>query len=82
MLTLPGISVTAGEMVQALGEVAGEQVVARVKWQLDPRIQKIVSGWLPDFDARRARAMGFEPDGDLTEIIQAHIEDELGGKIA
>jgi D-erythronate 2-dehydrogenase len=82
MLTLPGISVTAGEMVDALRDVAGEQVAARVKWQLDPRIQKIVSGWLPDFDARRARAMGFEADRDLAEIIRAHIEDELAGKIA
>lgn len=82
MLTLPGISVTAGQMVDTLRAVAGEEVAARVKWQLDPRIQKIVSGWLAGFDARRARAMGFEADRDLAEIIRAHIEDELAGKIA
>jgi UDP-glucose 4-epimerase len=45
-------------------------------------IQKIVAGWPARFDARRARAMGFEPDADVGEIIRAHIEDELGGNIA
>jgi D-erythronate 2-dehydrogenase len=82
MLTLPGITVSIGEMVDALAEIAGRQVVDRIRWQPDPMIQKIVAGWPARFDARRARAMGFEPDADVGEIIRAHIEDELGGNIA
>ena len=82
MLTLPGITVSIGEMVDALEEVAGAEVAGRIRWQPDARIQKIVAGWPARFDARRARAMGFEPDADVAEIIRAHIEDELGGRIA
>ena len=82
MLTLPGITVSIGEMVDALEEVAGERVAQRVRWQPDPTIQKIVAGWPASFDARRARALGFEADRDFTEIVRAHIEDELGGNIA
>jgi D-erythronate 2-dehydrogenase len=82
MLTLPGITVSIGEMVDALEDVAGEQVARRVRWQPDPTIQKIVAGWPASFDARRARALGFEADRDFTEIVRAHIEDELGGNIA
>jgi len=82
MLTLPGITARVGEMVDALERIAGPKVAARIKWQPDPHIQKIVAGWPPRFDARRARALGFEPDADVGEIIRAHIEDELGGKIA
>jgi nucleoside-diphosphate-sugar epimerase len=82
MLTLPGITVSIGEMVDALEEVAGAEVARRIQWQPDPTIQKIVAGWPARFDARRARAMGFEPDADVAEIIRAHIEDELGGRIA
>jgi nucleoside-diphosphate-sugar epimerase len=82
MLTLPGITVSVGEMVDALREVAGERVAARVKWQPDPMIQKIVAGWPTAFDARRAHAMGFEADPDFASIVRAHIEDELGGHIA
>jgi D-erythronate 2-dehydrogenase len=82
MLTLPGITVSIGEMVDALREVAGERVAERVQWQPDATIQKIVAGWPTAFDARRARAMGFAADRDFAEIIRAHIEDELGGHIA
>jgi D-erythronate 2-dehydrogenase len=81
MLTLPGITVSIGEMVDALEDVAGVRVAARVKWQPDPMIQKIVAGWPTAFDARRARAMGFEADPDFASIIRAHIEDELCGRI-
>ena len=81
MLTLPGITVSIGAMVDALEEVAGAEVARRIQWQPDPRIQKIVAGWPARFDARRARAMGFEPDAAVGEIIRAHIEDELGGVV-
>jgi nucleoside-diphosphate-sugar epimerase len=81
MLTLPGITVSIGEMVDALEEVAGARVAARVRWEPDPMIQKIVAGWPTAFDARRARAMGFEADRDFAEIIRAHVEDELGGVV-
>jgi nucleoside-diphosphate-sugar epimerase len=82
MLTLPGITVSIGEMVDALEEVAGERVARRIRWQPDPMIQKVVAGWPASFDAKRARALGFEADRDFTEIVRAHIEDELGGNIA
>ena len=79
MLTLPGISVSIGEVEAALAKVAGQAVADRIRWEPDAHIQKIVSGWLPAFDAKRAREMGFQPDESIEEIIRAHIEDELGG---
>jgi nucleoside-diphosphate-sugar epimerase len=81
MLTLPGITVSIGEMVDALEEVAGERVARRIRWEPDPVIQKIVAGWPARFDARRARAMGFAAGASITEIVRAHLEDELGGVI-
>jgi D-erythronate 2-dehydrogenase len=81
MLTLPGITVSIGQIVDALAEIAGARVAGRIQWRPDPMIQKIVAGWPARFDARRGRQMGFEPDADVGEIIRAHIEDELGGNI-
>ena len=81
MLTLPGITVSIGEMAKALEEIAGSEVANRIDWVPDALIQKIVSGWLPAFDAKRALDLGFRPDQDIAEIIRAHIEDELGGVI-
>ena len=82
MLTLPGITASVSQMVDALGQVAGERVVQRIRWQPDAHIQRIVAGWPTRFDARRAHAMGFAADTSMAAIIQAHIEDELAGKIA
>jgi hypothetical protein len=40
-----------------------------------------VAGWPQNFDARRAVALGFAAETSFDDIIRAHIEDELDGKI-
>jgi D-erythronate 2-dehydrogenase len=81
MLTLPGITASIGAMVDALAAIAGDHVARRIQWQPDPMIQRMVAGWPARFDARRARAMGFKADANISEIVRAHLEDELGGVI-
>lgn len=81
MLTLPGISVTVGEMLRALREIGGDAALARVRREIDPRIMTIVTGWPKDADGKRALELGFERDTDIHEIVRAHVEDELGGRI-
>ena len=80
-LTLPGLKVTVGQMAQALGRVAGQEAVARIRFARDPLIEGIVAGWAADFRPARAMEMGFKPDDDLEAIIRAHVDDELGGRI-
>jgi len=67
---------------RSLRRVAGAAPVARISWQPDPLIQRIVAGWPGRFDAKRARRLGFEADTDIDEIIRAFIDEELGGKPA
>ncbi len=81
-LTMPGLPATTGQQIEALGRVAGERVVKRIRREPDPFIQKIVSGWPTQFDAKRATALGFKAESTFDEILKIHIEDELGGKIA
>ncbi len=81
-LTMPGLAVTVGEQIAALKRVAGEAVVKRIRREPDPFIAKIVAGWPRQFDARRALQLGFTADHSFDDIIRAHIEDELGGKVA
>ncbi len=52
-----------------------------IRREPDPTIAKIVSGWPQAFDARRATELGFKAESSFEEIIRAHIEDELGGRI-
>jgi len=81
-LTMPGLAVTVGEQIAALKKVAGDKVVARIRREPDPFIEKIVAGWPRKFAAQRALDLGFKPDASFEEIIRIHIEDELGGRIA
>jgi D-erythronate 2-dehydrogenase len=78
-LSMPGLSCTVGEQIAALEKVAGRSVVARIKREPDPTIQKIVAGWPRDFTPTRAPALGFKAETSFEDIIRVHIEDELGG---
>jgi nucleoside-diphosphate-sugar epimerase len=81
-LTMPGVCCTVGEQVAALRRIAGDKVVARIRRAPDPLVAGIVAGWPSRFDPKRALALGFRAEASFDDIIRAHIEDELGGKIA
>jgi nucleoside-diphosphate-sugar epimerase len=81
-LTMPGVCCTVAEQIAALRRIAGDNVVSRIRRELDPLVARIVDGWPRRFDPRRALALGFEAEASFDEIIRVHIEDELGGKIA
>lgn len=44
-------------------------------------IMKMVDGWAPGFEAKRATELGFTADASFEVIIRAHIEDEMGGSL-
>ena len=74
-MTMPGLSVTVGEMIAALGEVAGQDKVALIRREPDTTIRGIVAGWPENFDASRATEMGFAADASFQDIIRTHIRD-------
>lgn len=81
-INLPGTTYSVAEMVAAIERAGGRTVVDRIRWEPDAVIQKIVDGWPRRFATPRAERMGFKADASLDEIVQQHVEDELGGKIA
>jgi D-erythronate 2-dehydrogenase len=81
-VTMPGLSATVAEQIAALTRVAGPKAAALIRREPDPKIEAIVAGWPRDFDARRAEGLGFRAESSFDEIIRAHVEDELGGRIA
>jgi nucleoside-diphosphate-sugar epimerase len=81
-LTMPGVCCTVGEQIAALRRIAGDKAVARIRRAPDPLVARIVAGWPSRFDPARAVALGFKAEGSFDDIIRAHIEDELGGRVA
>ncbi|MGZ8255146.1 MAG: D-erythronate dehydrogenase [Burkholderiaceae bacterium] len=76
-VNMPGIAVSAREMVAALERVAGKDVVNRIRWARDPAIERIVGSWPGAWDTTRARALGFTGDADFDSIVRAYIDDDL-----
>jgi nucleoside-diphosphate-sugar epimerase len=76
-VNVPGISVTAAEMVASLERVAGSEVAKRVRWECDPRIERMMRGWPGAGDNSRARALGFPADESFDAIIRRHMDDML-----
>ena len=79
-VTLPGLSATVGEQIEALRRVAGEKAVRLIRREPDEAIARIVEGWPRNFDARRALEFGFQAETSFDDIIRIHIEDELEGR--
>jgi nucleoside-diphosphate-sugar epimerase len=81
-LAMPGVCCTVAEQIESLARIAGPKVAARIRREPDELVVRIVSGWSERFDAKRAAALGFTAEATFYDIIRAHIDDELGGKIA
>ncbi len=75
-INVPGILVGVGEMVDALRRIAGDAVADRVKWQLDPAIDRIVQTWPARFAPVLGPALGMQADPDFDSIVRAYIADE------
>ncbi len=73
-LNLPALTVTVGEMLQALKDVAGPKVASLVTVQPDATIKRIVGGWPPRFDCQRTHKLGLKADASYRAVIEQYIE--------
>ncbi|RZL97876.1 MAG: NAD-dependent epimerase/dehydratase family protein [Variovorax sp.] len=74
-LNLPALNVRVSDMLDALEEVAGPEVRARVRFERDERIAGIVANWPGGATAERARRLGLAPHAHFADIIRQYIDD-------
>jgi nucleoside-diphosphate-sugar epimerase len=80
-LTMPGVSASVGEQIEALRAIAGDKAVALIRREPDELVMRIVGGWARAFAPERATRLGFVAETSFEEIIRVHIEDEMEGSI-
>ena len=76
-LQLPGFSVSVGEMAAAVHRAGGAEAKPRIRWEPDPQVQQIISGWPQTLRTPRAEALGFTAGSGIDEVVEAFIEDDL-----
>jgi D-erythronate 2-dehydrogenase len=74
-MNLPGLNVTVRQMLDALEKVAGPKVRALVKSQPDARVAGIVANWPKGATAKRAAALGLQPEANFEDIVHQYIAD-------
>jgi hypothetical protein len=74
-VNLPGLSVSAGEMVSALERVAGAEAAKRVRWARDARIARMVASWPAEWDISRAVSLGFPGVESFDQIIRDYMRE-------
>ena len=75
-ISLPGITFSIREGVEALRRIAGDAVAARVVFKPVERIQNMVKTFPGRFRTDRGIAMGFEADTGIDAIIRDYIASE------
>lgn len=74
-INMPALTVTVGEMLDALETAAGAEARARVRFEPDAQIARIVGGWPAVFDNTPALRLGLEPDPDFLSIVRAYMAE-------
>ncbi len=75
VLNVPGLSVTAGEMLESLERVGGQAARGLVSVKYDAKIDAIVGSWPGAFDVERTRSLGFVSDTDFDQVVQQYRDD-------
>jgi len=76
-ITMPGRMWTIGQMIDAMGAVAGAAPAKRITFTHDQSIVDIVGGWRADIQASRAEALGMRADASFEDNIRYFLEDDL-----
>lgn len=75
-INLPGLTVTVQAMIDAIAHVTDQATAARIHYQPDEAISRIVASWPSEFDVRRSLALGFIQDHSFENIIRAFISSK------
>ncbi|MDP4025828.1 SDR family oxidoreductase [Methylobacterium sp. NEAU 140] len=78
-LTMPGVSATVAEEIEALRRAAGDAAVALIRCEPDERILRIVETWPEAFDPAAATELGFRADDSFDAIVARHVAEFHGG---
>ncbi|HEX7156004.1 MAG TPA: D-erythronate dehydrogenase [Burkholderiaceae bacterium] len=74
-LNLPALTVTVQQMLEVLGRIGGDEALSRVRFEIDPTIERMVIGWPARVEAARARRLGLHSEPDFATIVRAYVRE-------
>ncbi|MFC0309742.1 D-erythronate dehydrogenase [Gallibacterium trehalosifermentans] len=77
VINLPGFTITVEAMLQELAHIKGEDILKKVTYQVDSKINDIVASWPAKIDIVRALSLGFCVDNHFADVIHQFINKDL-----
>jgi nucleoside-diphosphate-sugar epimerase len=74
-INLPALTVSVGEMLAALEDLAGPDVMHLVTHAPDAAIAGIVAGWPARFESLRATRLGLKADASFTAVLRQYVQN-------
>lgn len=81
-MAMPGNIYTISEVLDAIRDVAGPEPVQRIRFEPQPEVEKIVTGWRYDVNPIKALALGLKTDADFRDNVRYFIEDDMQGAVS
>tara|TARA_R110002096_G_scaffold201392_7_gene385900 strand:+ start:2324 stop:3289 length:966 start_codon:yes stop_codon:yes gene_type:complete len=76
VMQMPGRTWSIAQMIAAMTNVAGDTPASLIRFEDQPDIRRIVSGWKWDIHADRALALGLTADDSFEDNIRYYLEDD------
>ncbi|OBX08615.1 hypothetical protein QV08_04020 [Gallibacterium salpingitidis] len=77
VINLPGFTITVESMLNQLALIKGEEILNKVTYQFDSKINDIVASWPAKIDIARALSLGFSVDNNFADVIHQFINKDL-----
>jgi nucleoside-diphosphate-sugar epimerase len=79
VMQMPGRTWSIAQVIAAMTAVVGPDPAKLIRWEAEPEIQRIVSGWKSDIHADRAVSLGLSADAGFEDNIRYYLEDDQPG---
>jgi nucleoside-diphosphate-sugar epimerase len=76
VMQMPGRVWSIADLIAAMTAVAGPEPAKLIRWDPQPEIKRIVSGWRWDIHAEKATRLGLQADDSFQDNIRAYLEDD------
>lgn len=76
MMQMPGKVWSIAQVIEAMTNVAGPGPAKLIRWDPQPEIKRIVSGWRWDIHADKATRLGLLADDSFEDNIRYYLEDD------
>ncbi len=73
-INLPALTVSVRQMLQALQDLVGPEVLSLIRDEPDAAVKKIVQAWPSRFESPRAAALGLSPDPDFGSVLRQYAQ--------